>query len=84
MHRGLPCQSAGLATSGSGSTTASACGSPACGSWIGSAISLYATSVSASIRLKYAKHETQVMMQRNTMQNSQKAAWTKFTNSRYN
>ena len=36
MHRGLPCQSAGLATSGSGSTAASARDSPACGSWIGS------------------------------------------------
>ena len=48
MHQGLPCQSAGLATSGSGSTAASARGSPACGSWIGSVINSKTASLAKS------------------------------------
>ena len=42
-------------------------GSSAEGFWTGSAISSYATSVSASIRLKYAMHETHEMMQGNAV-----------------
>ena len=52
MHRGLPCQSAGLATSGSGSTAASARDSPACGSWIGSVTNSQTASLVTSTRMK--------------------------------
>ena len=64
MHRGLPCRSAGLATSGSGSTAASARGSPACGSWIGSVINSKTASLAKSTR-KERCHALIKMVQRN-------------------
>ena len=68
MLWGLPCRSAGLvASSGAGSTSSPSYGSPAEGSWTGSAISSYATLVSTSIRLKYAMHETHEMIQGNAV-----------------
>ena len=63
MHRGLPCRSAGLATSGSGSTAASARGSPACGSWIGSVINSKTASLAKSTR-KERCHALLKMVQR--------------------
>ena len=63
MHRGLPCRSAGLATSRSGSTAASARGSPACGSWIGSVINSKTASLAKSTR-KERCHALLKMVQR--------------------
>ena len=54
MLRGLPCRSAGLAISSGACSTAFSCCSPACGSGIDAAISSWATSGSASTRIKYA------------------------------
>ena len=69
MLRGLPCRSAGLATSSEVGSTMLSCCSPACGSWIGLAISSSATSVSASTRIKYDMHETHEKMQCNATYN---------------
>ena len=71
MLRGLPCQSAGLATSGSDSTAASACGSHACGSWSGSAINSQTASLAKSTR-KERCHALIKTMQR-TMQGTHDA-----------
>ena len=53
MLRGLSCRSAGLATSSVACSAAySACGSPTCGSWVGSASNSQMASFAASTRMK--------------------------------
>ena len=72
MLRGLPCKSAGLTrSSGSGSVAASACGSPACGSGIGSATISQTASLVTSTR-KERCHALIKTMQR-TMQGTHDA-----------
>ena len=52
MLRGLPCKSAGLATSSKVGSTAFSCCSPACGSGIGSATNSQTASLAVSTRMK--------------------------------